>query len=173
MIQQLLGYHRSSFEHGKLQKRYLSKKLRRLILIDYSMFVCNARSAAEQSHVSPQHEAHPPHHAPTPQPPPRTQNPLQPVPPGSLIIVKVHPNIWPVAGVDKVAVLGSNFPQSSRCFFGSEEAEIMQREEGWLWCIPPQSMGPGSVDVIIRVDDWITVTSPKSFTYKDTHRHGL
>jgi len=170
VIQQLLGYHRGGFELGTLQKRYLGKKLRTLILIDYSIFLCNARSA-QQSHVSPQHEAHSSHHAPASQSSPIAQNPLQPAPSGSPIIVKVHPNTWPVAGVDKVAVLGSNFPQSSRCFFGSEEAEIMQREEGWLWCIPPQSMEPGSVDVIIQVDD-LVVTSPQSFTYKDTHRHG-
>ena len=82
VIQQLLGYHRGSFERGKLRKRYLGRKLRSLILIEYGMFVCNARSAAGQPDVSPQHEAHSTHHAPASQLP-TAQNPLQPTSPGS------------------------------------------------------------------------------------------
>ena len=66
-------------------------------------------------------------------------------------ISEVVPSTGPVAGGIGIAVLGSHFSQSTRCFFGSQEAATTWLDEGTLICALPQSREPGPVTVTVRV----------------------
>ena len=86
-------------------------------------------------------------------------------------ISRVIPDAGPLAGGTQVAVLGSRFPQSSGCFFGSEEAEITWLGDSSLMCISPLGKKPGPVPLTIRVGNETSnidrdAGSP-SFTYQD------
>lgn len=90
-----------------------------------------------------------------------------------VIISRVIPNAGSLVGGTRVAVLGSHFPPSSRCFFGSEEATIMWRGESSLTCTSPpgRKLGPVSLTVgagsgsgTFGMDD---AAEPSLFTYQD------
>jgi len=66
-------------------------------------------------------------------------------------ISEVVPSTGPMAGGIRIAVLGSHFSQSTRCFFGSQEAATTWHDEGTLVCALPQSGEPGPVIVTVRV----------------------
>jgi len=189
VLQELLAdAHAGTFELGELQHRDIGREVRRLIYSDYVALVCDALSAAEQGslqHGSQQinQDEYPPEGAadapPVTHPEHPTPNVLEsdtsegqfsdPSSAGmqqSPSILHVIPNTGPVAGGVEIAVLGLNFPRSSCCFFGSNEAVIRQWDGGWLACTLPQVMGPGPVDVTIQLDDGsILVASPQRFTY--------
>lgn len=86
-------------------------------------------------------------------------------------ISRVIPDIGPTAGGSEIAVLGSHFPQSSRCFFGLEEAATTWRGVDCLMCILPPSKKPGIVPVTIKMDSSTIYdnTSPSGnlFTYQE------
>jgi len=86
-------------------------------------------------------------------------------------ISRVIPNGGSLAGGTRVAVLGSHFPPSSRCFFGSEEATITWRGESSLKCTSPPGRKLGPVSLTVRVGsgtfDMGDAAGSSFFTYQD------
>jgi len=89
----------------------------------------------------------------------------------AVTISRVIPNVGPLAGGTQVAVLGSHFPRSSRCLFGSEEAAITWLGESSLMCISPLGRKPGPVSLTVGVGrgdlDIDDDAGPPFFTYQD------
>jgi len=86
-------------------------------------------------------------------------------------ISHVLPDVGSLLGGTEVAVLGSNFPQRSRCFFGSEAARITWLGESSLMCVSPLGRKPGPVRIIISADtersDIRHDAAGSTFTYQD------
>ena len=86
-------------------------------------------------------------------------------------ISRVIPNAGSLVGGTRVAVLGSHFPPSSRCFFGSEEATITWRGESSLTCTSPPGRNLGPVSLTVGVGSGTSgmddAAEPSLFTYQD------